>query len=51
MILLDDNFDIKDLTIERWYDSLPYIKENLEIATEFLTVEDEIWNKYLKDIV
>lgn len=47
-IFLDENFDISLLTEEFYQSRLSAVKENLEIATEFNTVEDELWEKYLK---
>lgn len=47
IIFLDENFDINSLTVELYQSMLPYIEENLKIATEYETVEDEIFEKYL----
>lgn len=51
IIFLDESFRIEDLTIERYESMLPYLKENFEIATRYRTVEDQLWEEYLKDIV
>jgi hypothetical protein len=50
IIFLDDkSLDI--LTPELYYSKLEYIKENLQSVLKFNTIEDYIYNNYLKEII
>jgi hypothetical protein len=42
---------LNDLTPQKYEELLPYVKENFEIAKRFLTVEDYIYENYIKDLI
>lgn len=46
VIILDENFKVEDLSEDLYYDMMPYIQNNFEIACDMKTAEDYIWEKY-----
>ena len=49
IIFLDDNFSVKNLSKDYYYDRLNIIQENLHKAMEFRMPEDFFFNAYFKD--
>lgn len=49
IIKLTDDFKVSDLSEELYYEMMPYIKNNFDIACSIITCEDQIYNKYFKD--
>jgi regulator of sigma D len=48
---IDDINDILPKLNEKTYNNmLPFVEENYKIASQYLTVEDYMYNKYLKNI-
>jgi hypothetical protein len=49
IIVLNDNFDVKDISFDLYNSMLPAIKNNFKIANEMLTAEDYIYINYIKN--
>jgi hypothetical protein len=49
IIMLNDDFDIKDLTVELYKEKFDAIIDNFELAKGLLTAEDYIYLNYIKD--
>lgn len=48
IITLDETFDIKSLTADLYYSKIDAIKENFEISKQFFSMQNYIYNNYLK---
>ena len=48
IIKLDNNFNFKNLNEKLYYDKIENIKNNFNLIENYYTVEDYIFNKYLK---
>jgi hypothetical protein len=48
-IIFLNNNSLDSLTSDLYYSKIEYVKENLERVLQFNTIEDFIYNKYLKD--
>ena len=47
IIILNDNFNIKDINKDLYYSKMEYIKDNFERALKYFTIEDLIVEKFL----
>ena len=48
IIMLTDNFKVEDLSEELYHSKIEAVKHNLDISTNLQTVEDYIYNTYIK---
>lgn len=48
IIILDDKFDIKSLTSDLYYSKINAVKENFEKSKQFFSIQNYIYNNYLK---
>lgn len=49
IIMIDDNFNLNDLTFELYQDKIESVKKNLALAIDLLLAEDYIYLNYIKD--
>jgi hypothetical protein len=49
VIKLTDDFDVNSLSEELYYEMMPYIKNNFEIACSLQTSEDYVYQNYFKE--
>lgn len=49
IIVLDENFDIKSLTPDLYYSKIEAVRNNFEISKQFFSIQDYIYNNYLKE--
>jgi hypothetical protein len=50
IIILNNEFNINDLSFDLYYELLPIVKENFEIAKNILTAEDYIYINHIEKI-
>jgi hypothetical protein len=50
IIILEEDFDLNTLTEDLYYSKMEAIKENFEIAKQFESIQDYVYNNYLKDL-
>ena len=51
IIILKDNFDVSDLSIDLYESMCGAIEDNFQIALQYDIIEDILYNKYIKDII